>query len=285
MKKRRGTPPRKRSTALVKAKTGALPAPQQRGLTADNWRLLLGDAKHLLGPALLTEQPMISTMFVGRLKLSSDQVAALKRPVADHEVSWRPARDGGPPVIPYLEHNGYRDRLDAAFGLGGWGIVQNGAFKRDGDSIYIPYALVIDGMPIAYTWGEQAQHKMSLGDAFEGSKSNAIVRLGKDLGIARELWSKNYVEALLKRVRPGTKDDARDQSAGYNAKADEVITEPQRNRLYALVKKAQRTPVEMSVWLKASYGLDDSRHITRRDYDAICKAVEASGPLPAPADE
>jgi len=42
--------------------------------------------------------------------------------------------------------------------------------------------------------------RMTYGDAIEGTKSNAITRCGKELGIARDLWSRRYLAGLKRRV-------------------------------------------------------------------------------------
>ena len=94
--------------------------------------------------AALLSDPVMTASFVGTLHLAEPQILALRRPVEDREVEWRPAVKDGPPVIPYLAHNGYRDRLDAAFGLGGWGMIPVGMPKEKDGVVYTPYALVID---------------------------------------------------------------------------------------------------------------------------------------------
>lgn len=69
-----------------------------------------------------------------------------------------------------------------------------------------------------------------------------------------------------------------------HAHTDTPITEPQRKRLYAITKRANRTPAEVSTWLLARYGYKEAADITRRNYDAICKFVEAPGQLPLPQE-
>jgi hypothetical protein len=54
----------------------------------------------------------------------------------------------------------------------------------------------------------------------------------------------------------------------------------QVQRFHAIVKNADRNPVAVKTWLKTRYGYDSSAEIKRCDYDAICEAIAASGPLP-----
>lgn len=243
-----------------------------------------------LVPAQALGDPIMPIQFVGKLNLKPNQVEALRRPVAADEIEWKPAVKNGPPIIPYLSHNGYRDRLDAAFGLGGWGMVPVGAPKNVDGTIYVPFALVIDGLPRAYAWGEQllASGAMSYGDALEGCKSNAILRVGKELGIAREMWSRKYIAAL---TPPGGRSDYRQGAPEHvaeerqaprhsDARSGDVISQKQRQRLYAITMNAGRSENEVKTWLGRYFGYNSSADIKRSEYDWICKAVEANANLP-----
>lgn len=257
---RRHAPP-KRSTALVRRPIPNLPI------------LMPG-----LNGGALTADPVMSPAFIGTLKLTEAQVLALRRPVEDRELDWKPAVMNGPPIIPFLSHNGYRDRLDAAFGLGGWGMVPVGMPKEVDGAVYAPYALMVDGVPRAYAWGEQEKHKMSYGDAIEATCSNAIVRCGKALGIARELWNRQHVMELQAR-REGPRR-APPPAASHHAEAGAPITDPQARRLWVLIRQAGRTDEEIKAWLSEQYHHTTTREIRRSEYDAICAAVQRSGTLP-----
>lgn len=289
-KSQRGTP-RRRKRAPAKKIRKAITAGRAR--TRAYMEVLPPRAREQQGdisalPATLTSDPLMVSTFVGMLTLDDKQIAALRRPVAPEELEWRAAVQNGEEVIPYLSHNGYRERLDAAFGLGGWGMVPVGMPKQQGeDFIYVPYALVIGGVPRIYTWGEQQKHKMTYGDALEGAKSNAITRCGKELGIARELWNRGHVAELLRAKRggkPPQKGEDPKHRYGTDAKADEPITDAQRIRLWTIVKRTGRPKTEVAMWLTARYNIEDSHTIKRRDYDAIVTAIENPGPLPMPEE-
>ena len=249
---------------------------------------------------MLPADPMMTATFVGTLVLTDAQIAALRRPVLDTEVEWRPLTDGGPLAIPYLSHNGYRDRLDAAFGLGGWGMVPVGMPKEKDEIVYVPFALVVGGVPRVYAWGEQRyfetnregkRSQMTYGDALEGAKSSAITRCGKELGIARELWDRRYLRALKARLVDQGGETRRRE--GPDPTANELITDFTRGagsdrkvgqvqRLWMIIRKSGRSEGEIKAWLAVAYGIDSTKKIRRRDYEAICAAVEAPGPLPEP---
>lgn len=57
-----------------------------------------------------------------------------------------------------------------------------------------------------------------------------------------------------------------------------LISDPQRKRLYAIALKAGRKEEALKAWLQAC-GLESSKEIERRHYDAVIAAVEAPGPL------
>jgi hypothetical protein len=139
-------------------------------------------------------------------------------------------------------------------------------------------------MPRIFAWGEQAYHannkQMTYGDALEGAKSNAIVRCGKELGIARELWRRAYLEELKGRMLKADGSRRRETPRAYSHGADNrKISEAQRGRMWGLVKTAGRDKQAVKQWLEARYGLKSSGDILRRDYAAICDMIESGDPL------
>lgn len=104
--------------------------------------------------------------------------------------------------------------------------------------------------------GDQQEHG---GDAREGASSS-----GRGSGDSRVQ----------------TPPPQQERPAGTNTNANDAITQEQRKRLFTIAKRAGRTDAEISVWLKERYRLESSKDIKRKDYDAICNAVEAPGRLP-----
>ena len=282
---------------------------QQSALVVRDPNGLMPQASAPIGGLTLTGDPTVNVATIGTLHLKEKQIKALRRPITDDEVEWKPTRKGGDPQIPYLSHNGYRDRIDAAFGLGGWGMGQVGMPKEKDGIVYVLFALIVNGDPRFYAWGEQEYHAtkadgsesrhMTYGDALEGAKSSAITRCGKELGVARQLWNRRYIAGLKHRVPvkdrligdwpvhvssggDGSRrqEDARPPATASSGHEQEPISDGQRKRLFVIGKKAGRTHPEIKAYLKAFYGIESTKAIKRQDYEDVCNALEKRGPLP-----
>jgi len=59
----------------------------------------------------------------------------------------------------------------------------------------------------------------------------------------------------------------------------EPITEADRKRFWALVKRSGRAIADVQAWLQDAHGITDTAKIRRDQYDALCAAVEAPAPL------
>lgn len=131
-----------------------------------------------------------------RLGLSQEQKDILFGEIDPKEVEIRP--DGK----IYLPAMAFREKLIAAFGLD-WTIMP-ASEKPDVDPKLMLWGfyLFIEGKPKAFAWGEMEYSKgdwnMSYGDAMEGCKSNALMRLCKQLGICSQLWHPAFVRKWLK---------------------------------------------------------------------------------------
>lgn len=72
-------------------------------------------------------------------------------------------------------------------------------------------------------------------------------------------------------------------NAGTNPKGNDPITPEQVTRLWTLVKKAGRDRQKVKTWIEFFYEVSSSKDIKRKDYEAICTAIEAPGDLGKPA--
>jgi len=64
-------------------------------------------------------------------------------------------------------------------------------------------------------------------------------------------------------------------------RGDQVISDAQRRRMFTIATHAGRDAIEIKKWISGPpYNYASSKDIKRRDYEAICKAIEAKGPLP-----
>jgi len=116
-----------------------------------------------------------------------------------------------PDGLIYLPWPFYAKKLNKAFG-GGWGLVALDLPYREGIFVLWPYFLLIDGKlagPPAI--GEQKYQpnnpQMTWGDACEGAKSNALMRLCKGLGISLELWQPKFIKEWIKKYAESYTDD------------------------------------------------------------------------------
>jgi len=133
----------------------------------------------------------------GTIELSKQQRDILYAKVNDEDIEIR--ADG----IIYLPWVEYVSRLRDAFGMG-WAIVPHGEPKinPDKDGILWAFFLMVNGKISGYALGEQEyfpnNKMMTWGDACEGAKSNALMRLCKGIGISLELWRPSFVKAWIK---------------------------------------------------------------------------------------
>jgi hypothetical protein len=72
--------------------------------------------------------------------------------------------------------------------------------------------------------------------------------------------------------------------AGNDGNGNEKITKPQRQRLATIASKAGRDQNDVRLWLKAKWKVNSSADILRKDYDQVCRELEARGPLAIPGD-
>lgn len=104
----------------------------------------------------------------------------------------------------YLPESRYRRLLCNAFGPGGWALVPRSAHTLSGGVLSREYALFVDGRFISQARGHSqvheprgssSQYNMASHPALvsEAARSNALMRLCKDLGIANELWDPSFV--------------------------------------------------------------------------------------------
>lgn len=134
----------------------------------------------------------------GTVVLTEEQKEKLYAPVNELDVEIRP---DGLIYLPWME---YVSRLHAAFGLE-WAIIPKGQPKMNPTKTGIlwGFTLMIQGKPAGYAIGEQEYHAnnptMSWGDACEGAKSNALMRLCKGIGISLELWRPSFIREWKKK--------------------------------------------------------------------------------------
>ncbi len=145
----------------------------------ENTRLEYGDEVKKLLPT------------AGTLVLTKEQHAILIRPFEDKDVFIKP--DG----LIYLSWFKFSGRLTEAFGGTGWTMVPEGMPKILDNLVFWGFHLLIKGIYCGFAIGEQnyfSNGRMTYGEACEGAKSNALVRLGKSIGIGLQLWDEQFID-------------------------------------------------------------------------------------------
>lgn len=126
----------------------------------------------------------------GEEPFPDDIIRNLSRPIEDDLVDIRP--DG----LIYVSHPHYRDRLDAAFGVGAWALVPL-AVPRIQDNRVLYYGFlkargqyIGDAVGGAQYYPNNAQG--SYDNSVESAKSDCLVRCCKALPMFRECWDREY---------------------------------------------------------------------------------------------
>lgn len=132
----------------------------------------------------------------GTLELTDKQNEILYAPVNDFDVFIKP--DG----LIYLSWMKYSERLNKALGGTSWTMLPEGTPKIMNTNLVVwGFHLVIKGSYQGFSLGEQqyfSNSRMTYGEACEGAKSNALMRLCKGIGIGLELWDKNFIDRWVK---------------------------------------------------------------------------------------
>jgi len=108
-----------------------------------------------------------------------------------------------PDGIVYLPEILYRRVLNRAFGAGGWALMPREKLTMQDGIMYQRWQLMVDGRYASEAVGEQEYFannpNMTFASAAEATKSNAMMRCCKDLGISSELWTPSYIENWKKQ--------------------------------------------------------------------------------------
>lgn len=251
----------------------------------------------------LGELATVGALGLAELKLTAEEERVLSEPVNPAAILLKPKVKGGPPEIPYLPHIVYTRWFNRAFGRTGWSIVPTAAPKKADNLVLVPYLLYIHGVPVAAATGEQEYYEsnkqQTYGDVIESTVASALRRCAKRLGVGLEMWDKAWLAANVKLPPKGRQSrepevyDAEPvpsepfwpkHEAAQTQGGDQKITKEQRARLKQIVERTGRNATEVGAWLRRRFSVVSSADLLRRDYDAVCRALEARGPLVFPGD-
>lgn len=126
--------------------------------------------------------------------VADDQAAVLLAEIDPDDLDILPTGE------VYLTQAKYRQRLNKAFKPGGWAMRPLGSpYIKDGLAMQ-EWALYANGQFLAYAVGgaeyRESNQRMNWSDVLETLKSNALMRLCKDLGVASECWNKRFAETF-----------------------------------------------------------------------------------------
>lgn len=130
------------------------------------------------------------------LVLSEKATEILLEPVKDENVDIRP--DG----LLYLPQVFVRDRLNRAFGVAQWAMMELDLGVK-GKTMSYDGALIVRGKFVSRAMGQadyiEKNPKHTWPSVKESAKSDCIARCCKDLGIAKELWQPRWCEKWIKK--------------------------------------------------------------------------------------
>ena len=245
----------------------------------------------------------------GMLELTDHQLTILYKPIEEIDIEIRPE---GLIYAPWME---YASRLRDAFGAS-WALIPNGMPKFSTNKVWWGFWLIIKGHLMGFAIGEQeyfpTSATMSYGDACEGAKSNALMRLCKGIGISLELWKPAFIKDWkdkhaetyfdkkkqkdLWRKKSSTSStlleksqnqEKKEESESYSSEAmKKVITEPQRKRFWAIAKGSGKTEDYIKGYLLKQGFVSSAADIPYDQYDeAIAWAQTKEEPERKPGED
>lgn len=316
MSKSKKKTPARRSASTAIAKVVAKPRARVTAITVN-------DPHQMLAPeraGVLGDEAAVGILGQVEIRLSEAEELILSEAVNLDDVRMKPS---GQPYLSHPTYTRWFNRAFGRLGwaiVPQSKPIRSTSGKKV--SVVCPYMLYIHGNPAAFANGEQEYFEDSFeqtyGDALEATVASALRRCAKRLGVGAELWDKvwlaDYIAAHCVQVNVRKRNgdvvpqwrrkidpplpfevgaggraprhappEAAVTSPGP-ASGDEPISKEQRQRLGRAIKNSGRNEAEVSMWLKARYGVSSGEGIKRRDYDTICDQIAVRGVLPMPGD-
>jgi hypothetical protein len=221
----------------------------------------------------------------GKIELSERESEILFAPVNEEDIEIRP---DGFIYLPWME---YARRLTEAFGIA-WALIPNGMpkFHKVTNHIYWGFWLVIKGHLCGYAIGEQeyitSNRNMTYGDACEGAKSNALMRLCKGIGMSLELWKPSFIRKWKEKYAEKYWDEGKGKYLWR--KKGEIIEEPlteeqeepkkatqkQIKMIFAKLRSLNMSKEKMKEFCEAITGKPSSRDWTNDDIQRLLEEIE-----------
>jgi hypothetical protein len=245
-------------------------------------------------------------------------LAEIKLTKAEEKIIARPIERAAIMVLPdsgqiYLPHVYYTRWLNDAFSRTGWSIEPVAKPMKVENLIIIPYVLKIHGVAVTFAHGGaeyfEKNKRQTYDDVLEATVAYGLRRCCKRFGMALELWDRRYINDFIelecvhvstsrgrmwRRKNDPPFDDETKASkkngkveapaAGSDGNGEEKITKDQVKRMVGIWRRVGRRDADVRFWLKKKYRVEATADVKRKDYTAICNALEARGELALPGD-
>ena len=142
------------------------------------------------------------------------------------------------------------------------------------DSLYGETTVEIEGMRSSKDGFFSANNRQpDAMDVRKAAYANFTVRAAKAL-LGFGNYSSNDLAGMGVKVNEATKVDYQKGSEGGGN--TDLISEPQRKRLFAICKSSGLPEATLKEYLQKNYSIDSTTKIKRADYQAICDFAEAA---------
>lgn len=140
---------------------------------------------------------------------------------------------------------------------------------------------------VTHTGGFTRVYRLLVPADGKGPKGGAVMTRTHATG-SGVAYGKRYLLGMIFNIATDNDDDGRKAGRRKAQPLDPVASHPdedapitpaQVTRLWTIARRIGRTDAEMARYLEGRWGVQSSKEIRRRDYEAICQAIEAPGPL------
>jgi len=203
-------------------------------------------------------------------RLGSDSVGKVQSDKANYE-------------FPYASLASLLEALRPVLNKHGFAVVQGAEPVGDSSALMRIYTILQHRLG-SYS----ASIVLPLGNGFDPKKVGATMTYGRRYTFAAVTGTAAYGDDDLDQTTGASTPKAKSRPAPRQAppaathsNAGGKITDKQLKRFWAIARNAGRDDEAIKDYLFGCFGVTHSRDILVKDYEAICKAVEAPGALPA----
>ncbi len=89
-----------------------------------------------------------------------------------------------------------------------------------------------------------------------------------------------HAQPAQRQTAPEYEAPVEDPPAGHHRASGQAISDPQRKRLWVIIRNSGRGEQTVREWFEHRFQWTSSKQVTRDLYEYVCTAIEAPGPLP-----